>query len=64
MGISFKMEGHGAGKLAQWLRALVVAAKDLGSIPSTHMDAHHRLGYQAHMWQMDVPAGKTLIHLK
>jgi hypothetical protein len=44
------------GKLAQWLRAVVVV-KDLGSIPSTHREAHHLLtssgtstcGAQIHM---------------
>ena len=32
----------GTGELAQWLRALFLL-KDLGSSPSTHMEAHHFL---------------------
>jgi hypothetical protein len=30
------------GELAQWLRALVILAKDIGSIPSIHMEAYNR----------------------
>lgn len=39
----------GAGGFAQWLRALVLA-KHPGLIFRTHMEAHHLLGHQAHMW--------------
>ena len=33
----------GAGEMPQWLRALAAPSKDLGSIPSTHMEAHNYL---------------------
>lgn len=40
---------------AQWLRALVLA-KDSGSIPSAHIQVHHLLGHQVHMWFTDIHA--------
>ena len=48
-----------AKELAQWLRALLVV-EDLGSIPSTHMEAL-LLRQQVHMWYTDAHAGKTLM---
>jgi hypothetical protein len=44
-----KNSHHGAGELAQWLRALILT-KETASISSTHMEAHHFLRYQACMW--------------
>lgn len=38
-----------AGELALWLGRLLIVIKDTGSIPSTHMEAHHLLGHQTHM---------------
>lgn len=54
--------GRGAGELTQWLKALVV--KNLGSIPSTHVEAHHLLRYQVCMWCTNVHARETLNHIK
>jgi hypothetical protein len=38
-----KKRGGGAGKMAQWLRALTALAKVLSSNPSNHMAAHNHL---------------------
>ena len=40
-----KVEGHGAGEMAQQLRALAVLAGDLVSIPSTHIAATNSLNF-------------------
>lgn len=38
------MEGAvAAEEMVQWLKALVVFAEDLGSIPRTHVAAHNHL---------------------
>lgn len=50
--------------LAQWLRALVVLTKDPGSIPSTHVEAHPFLGHEAHVWCIDIHAGRTVLGTK
>jgi hypothetical protein len=34
---------YGAGEVAQWLRALAALPEDLGSILSTHIEAHNHL---------------------
>ena len=54
----------GTGKLAHWLGAPVLLAKDPGSIPSTHMKAKYFLRHQACMWCTDTHSGKTFIHTK
>ena len=36
-----KMICVGVGEMAQWLRALVALAKELNSVPSTHMANSH-----------------------
>jgi hypothetical protein len=38
-----KTSGHGAGKMAHWLRALAGLPEDPASIPSTNMAAHNCL---------------------
>ena len=48
--------------MAQWLRALVVLAKDSGLMPSIHMEAPCLLRYQARMCYTDIHAGKIPIH--
>jgi hypothetical protein len=40
---TFKMWRDEPGEVAQWLRALVALAEDLGSVPSTHMVVHNYL---------------------
>jgi hypothetical protein len=50
-----------ARELAQWLRALVLVAKDPGLIPSTHVEAHHLLK-GPHVWCSNTHEGKTLTH--
>ncbi|CAO2595796.1 hypothetical protein LEMLEM_LOCUS8322, partial [Lemmus lemmus] len=40
---SVQMFSLGAGETAQRLRALAALPEDLGSIPSTHMEAHNGL---------------------
>jgi hypothetical protein len=63
--------------MAEWLKALVALAEDLGFIPITHMVAHYlqefqfkgtqcpllTLRHQGHMWCTYMHAGKTLIIL-
>jgi hypothetical protein len=51
-------------ELAPCVRAAVALAKDLGSIPSTHIEAHHCLRDQAHVWCTDIQTGNTLRHTK
>jgi hypothetical protein len=42
--MSFTLKPNaGAGKMAQWLRALTALPKVLSSIPSNHMVAHNHL---------------------
>lgn len=53
-----------AGELALWLRALIVLARDQGSIPSTHVDTHHSLRLQACLWCTDAHVGEAFIHMK
>lgn len=47
--LEVKMKKKWAGELAQWLRVLVVLAKDPGLFPSMHLKTHHLLGHQAQM---------------
>ena len=58
-----EQERGSLGTGAQSLRALAALAKDLGSISSTHMKAHHLLKDQ-HMWCTDTLEGKALSHRK
>jgi hypothetical protein len=41
--MNLKLKVPGAEEMAQWLRAQVTHAEDLGSILSTYMVAHNRL---------------------
>jgi hypothetical protein len=38
-----KKKIHGVKKISQWSRTLTALAEDLGSIPSTHMEAQNCL---------------------
>ena len=51
----FSLRNQGpAGELAQWLRALLMIAKDLDLIPCAHMEAYHLPGKQAQTWYTDI----------
>ena len=56
---------NGPGEMAQWLRALAVLPKDLGSITSTHMAAHNcqRLSYICFMCKGVLPAHTYVHHM-
>ena len=64
-----------AGKMAQWLRALIALAEvDLGSIPNTHMLTYNHCNSRSllllasegtrHACGTHLYAGKTLVHIK
>jgi hypothetical protein len=43
LNLVLKEDRIGAREMAQWLRALTALPEVLGSIPSTHMEAHNHL---------------------
>jgi hypothetical protein len=59
-----KLDGYGAGEMAQWLRALLTAlAEVLSSIHSNHLVAHnHVMGFNALFWHTGTHADRELIH--
>ena len=45
--------------MAQWLRTLAALPEDLGSIPRTHMTAHHPLELQSQGFLHPLPASSV-----